>query len=756
MGLLEFKKGAVICKQGDSMQEILFITNGTVEAMFEGRIFIYEKGDMLGICDLTLGIYSCSCKAVTDVTIFTYPYRNLSALEKLLNEKGEIAGLLVNSMCRQILNLLQYKINLKSESETAYESVNNIYEQYEKMCGVYAFASKKLDKVSEAVPFAELDLIDEWVYTYYMGIKELDAAVRNGFFNKSTGITLGFIRKSADDALQAINSCKDYIKYMKDISQIFLNAQKHDLFNLISELHFNSVSIKGADEAVGKLMSRLTGLLSGMTGINPSAYNSSIADYENALANQRNSSTVTEEVQVSGAKRNLADSLNVILEYSTWPQDKCSKFMRSVQDYANVTDRGSTDDAVNRLRRELTASFYDLHQLVFVKSLMDASPPTIIKMFLNFGYVDAALAGFENADYLYSVAESLKGDPKLGVYTIYEWLTAIYKGKKDPCRNELGEDYADTIRMMKAMHEIDEKDEVRLLSDNAKKLRFELENVFPVTNKITYGVISTFCPLFSERNVQRKLETSLITPELIMKSLDEIRAVDFSAFYREATYTNPEIGINTETVHTEVLPNFILTPTVGTRGIMWQEIEGKKRNTPARMFMPLFFQSDLKALFIKLSGEFRWEMCKRVQGARWNDISDKSLTSEYCDYLQFYKSNRDLSSEIKESVKIELAHARNNFKAVFISNYSDWIVYEANGSSRLNKSARRLLLTYCPFLLPIREKLSANPQYADLISKFNIKTQQRVQQLSRVTQKITQSGHKIPKELQQEMEYANK
>jgi len=750
---MEYKQGSVICGEGKPMDQLLFITGGKAEASFKGKPFIYEQGDVIGICELSDGVYSSTYTAVSDVVVFSYPYRNLSALEGLLREKPDIASLLINSMCRQLLSLLQYKIALKNEAEMAFESVKGIYAQYGNMCTQYAFTAKKHEGVAGADPFPEIDLVDEWIYPYYMETKESDPAVRKAFFNNKPGITLGFIRKGAEDARLVINICKDYINYINKILQIFLRSGGHDLFALISELHCVSINIKGADAAVGALMAWLTKLLSGMTGLNHTYYQQRMAAYKGNLAVKRASQT--EEGMTEGPG-STADSMNLILEYSGRPKDICSKFIRNVQEYTKLSDRGSAEDAVYRLRRELTAAFYDIYQGVLIKSLKDPAPPTIIKMFLNFGYVDAALAGQENADYLYSVADSLKGDPEMGVYTAYEWLAAIYGGRKEPCRNELDEDYAAYLRGQKATRKIDDKEEARLLNDLESKLRFEIENVFPVTNKITCGIISTYCPLLSSHNIQRKLEFSLVTPKLIMDTLDEIRGVDFSAYFREVMYSDPVLGTAKEVIHVEVLPDFILMPTVGIRGIMWQEIEGMKRATPSRMFMPLFLQSDLKALLIRLTSEFRWEMCKRVQGVRWTDITDPSLTSEYSDYLQFYRNNRDLSAEVKESIKTELTRARNNYKTAFSLNYTDWMQYEANGSSRLNRTARRIILAYCPFPSQTREKLKQNPQFSELLNRYNVKQNQRVQQLSRLINKVGQSGKKVPQELHDELEYAKK
>ena len=116
----------------------------------------------------------------------------------------------------------------------------------------------------------------------------------------------------------------------------------------------------------------------------------------------------------------------------------------------------------------------------------------------------------------------------------------------------------------------------------------------------------------------------------------------------------------------EFLPDFILMPNMGTRAVMWQEIEGKLRNSPSRMAISIFHSEDIFATLIRLTGDFRWEMCKRIQGARWNDVSDHSLTSDYFDYVQFYRKNRDLSAEIKEKIKSSLQRAKNSFKQLFV------------------------------------------------------------------------------------------
>ena len=150
-------------------------------------------------------------------------------------------------------------------------------------------------------------------------------------------------------------------------------------------------------------------------------------------------------------------------------------------------------------------------------------------------------------------------------------------------------------------------------------------------------------------------------------------------------------------------------PNAGTRSMMWQETAGVRRDTSARFLFPIFTAVDIDDMMVDTVGRYRWEICRKIQGVHWNDIREKSLTAEYCDYLQFYRKNRELSTEAKEKIKSALLRGRNNYREVFVKDYQNWMKYESKGSYRLNKIAREIPITYCPFAKPIREELKGNP-----------------------------------------------
>lgn len=461
-----------------------------------------------------------------------------------------------------------------------------------------------------------------------------------------------------------------------------------------------------------------------------------------------------EEAWDENFPKELENSIGTILDFAGCEKELSDSFKEHIERYRKMPNKNGTEDDIRILRQEITKEFNKIYCSAFLNSI-EKELPVAVKLFFTFGYVDEKLAGEKNTIYLYRLMDHLPIDPEQGVYSIYEWLRAVYEEKKEPCRNEFDTDYVAYLYEQKRMGNITAEEQKELMTDRVAKVRFELENMFPVVNKVTFGRLSTFCPVFSEHNIMKPMDSMLVTTEKVMEVLDEIRGKDYGAYYRETMYTNPQQGIPKEVIHVEVLPDFILMPNAGIRGVMWQEIEGKKRTTPARMMVSIFQMEDLRSILIRLTGEFRWEMCKRVQGARWNDLSEKSLTSEYFDYIQFYRKNPDLSTETKEKIKTDLGRTKNSFKEMFLKDYSLWIMFESNSSPRLNKVARAIFFTYCTFTVSVRQKLRANPLYQELADRCEIKMKQKRHKIENICQKLRSQGKEIPEEIEKEMEYMN-
>ena len=760
MATNEFTYGTIIYNKGEPVTQISLVAEGEIEGSSGGYNFLFGKTDILGLCDIISGVHSQTYTAISSGSLHSFPCDGVDSFGSMVEKSMDIAYLMASSMCQQISELLQYRLRLKSGAESSLDTINELYAEYGRLSRMYAIQPKKLPGLEAVEKFSFGDPVKDWLHSYYVEISELDPAIHKSFFYGNPGIVAGFIHKSVEDFSQIMLACDVYQEYLGGISSLLLNKDGYDLFSLISGLHLGCLNISGADPAIEALLAQLDDVLSDLPGIDSDYYQSRMDSYWDMLEEKRESHDSSESAGTSsvgqGVNRELLDSLKTILEYSGCEDQLAGDFTQRVNAFTELSDRSSTEDDASDLRRSLTKLFYEVYKLVFIKSLDDPSPPTVIKMFLNFGYVDPALAGYENAGFLYSIADTFKGNPESGIYTISEWLTAIYNEERAPSLSEFDMDFTAYLRDLKNSKQIDAAEEKRLLASRDDKLRYEMENAFPVVNRVTFGNPSKFCPLYADHNLIRSPEDTLVTAAEVKSIIDEIRSIDFSAFYRETAYSDTKLGVTAENINVEVLPNIILMPNAGIRGSMWQEIEGRVRTTPARIFMPVFLEGDLKNLIIRLVGEFRWEMCRRIQGSRWNDLSDPSLTSYFCDYLQFYMNNRSISMQTMNEIRNELSAARNSYKTVFVQNYAVWLLNESRGMARLNSIALGIFMTFCPFTESIRETLKKNMRYNEALTRYGAKRQKRVQRLTLLVRKISQTGKGIPKEISDELEFAKR
>ncbi|MBO7630699.1 MAG: hypothetical protein J6S78_00025, partial [Lachnospiraceae bacterium] len=415
------------------------------------------------------------------------------------------------------------------------------------------------------------------------------------------------------------------------------------MFDLYSSLLFKLKQGTPAAEKVKSTIDEIVTLAKQGGYVDASVVDSKYGEFSTKFAGLSDSSSAGED-SAAPTSQDLSNATDIILDYSDISDEDKNHFKTLLGQYKKLTDKASTEDSARKLRLDLTKAFYQVYNEAFKRSVLEIKVSKILLMFFNFGFVDADLAGMENANYLYKIADEFRGEPYKGVYTAYEWLSAVYKMQKEPCRNEFDADFQAALHEQRIQGKITEAEEKAMLKDPEERLMFELTNMFPMVNKVTYGRLSSFCPVLSESDIIKPLQSCIVTVDSIEASYKKLEDIDYGAFYRETIYSNEKVGITRELINVRVLPDIILMPNVGTRGVMWQEIEGKKRTTPSRFMISVFHVEDLPTTIVRLVGEYRWEMCKRVQGARWNDVSERSLTSEYFDYIQFYKKNNELSA----------------------------------------------------------------------------------------------------------------
>ncbi len=755
----EFKAGTVIKAIGEPVEKLYLVTKGSVKVECPGGSYELTSGDIIGICECYLELHVLSYVAMDDVIIYPYPIVNAESISGILASNSNVSRFFIRSCIKQISSLINSCQFAQVRCNEIFGGLKKTYNIYIRLSAEQGVLVGKNTAIEELEAFLSAEEPDYWLSGYYDGLNRIYAGKYSQTFIDEKEVSLGMLRKGCLDARKSVQLLAERYGFIKKCLFYYFLENGGGLFEKLLGVFDKLQEVPDIRRLLLFNLKKTITEIKNIQGISSAELLDKISYYEKRL-NELGESMPTGHIKTAMDMENekiaaeLEGSLDIILNFAGLNDNDKSAFKRYLGSFSELDDKNSLDDGAVMIRRGLTAQYYDLYERIFYEGLK-SEMPVQVKMFLYFGYCDEKLAGTENAVKLYKIAKNLddKSYLKNGVYTFHDWLLAIYNGEKKPSRNEFDVDFEDMVREKRRDNKITEPEARRLLNDGREKVSFELENIFKIANKITFGRTSIYCPVFCEDNMLKDAEDCLVNDRDICGKIKYIKSIDYSAFYRETLdMDNGEI-MSREYIHIEKIPDFVLMPNAGVRGMMWQEIEGRVRTTPGRAFISILHMEDLQNTLIRLTAEFRWEICKRIQGARWNDVSEPSLTSLYCDYVQFYRKNSSLSVEMKEKIKLSLQRSRNSFKEMFVRDYAVYILYEGKGSPRLNKVARQILFTYCPFNAGLTEELSNNPTYLELFKQREIKTSQKLQRYEGLEKKLLRETGKIPETLKREIEF---
>lgn len=747
-------------EEGQVLESFWYISEGTMQAQFPGGSVTLEKGDMIGICDFNKDCHFFSYRALTDCTVV--PYGSPAALTrtKFYMEQPDNRvrfGLCMNRFARKLLNT--YTSTYRSCKEL-YDFLVSCHASYRKSC-------EQLHIVIKELPgFDELEALDEaltpnpWQSAYYVGLHNIMLSKTANQLLHENQFIPGYLYHASGDIHNLLEKMQTVSDHAERLSYLLLNESRLDLFDLYTSVYYRIGMHNASSGAVAEAIEGICSHAKAQPAIPAALTERRIAEYRSQLDKMQkmldtDAAAGGTDVDLS-APGTLASATDIILEYANCPAELTSDFKNTLIAYKQLPDKNATSQEAMRLRRSLTDLFYQVYTAAFHVSLQDVNIPPILRMFFNFGFVDADLCGMDSACFLYQNVGHYAGSEEHGIYTAYEWLRAVYEGKKEPSINELDVDFEKHVHTLKSEGSITAEKAAEMLTDTVAKVTFELENLFTRGCKITSGRPSVFCPVLSEHQFIRQPQDALLYPDQIIKQIDAIRTADYTVFARKSLTVLSEKENIHDFFNVEILPDIILMPVVGMRGAMWQEIVGRSRLTPARMMLPIFQLEDLEKIMVRMVGEYRWEMCKRVQGARWNDVTDPSLTSLYYDFLQFYRKNPELSTDTKEKIKTGLQKCKQNFKEYFLNDYTTYILFESKGSPHLVKNARAILFGQCPFSAPIRQALSSNPIYQDLLEAHGRSVADRCKKLDNLSKKLISKGEPVPEVMAEEIAFVKK
>ena len=749
-------RGTVIYEKGEPLQSIVLVLKGRVTLQTDGVRTVLGSGNFLGISDVESGKHSFTYTLLDDSVLYGLPVSNLEQACLLLDEKPQYRGLLVTSLNFFMMDLYKVFQKLKKEAQEVGTFVKEFYKSYKKISGTAGHVSDSIPSLERMGQISDNEVMLPPKLEYFLHCCRIPVEAQRNFFGANEYVAKEHFQQQSGIIPVLIDGCRHFgeeiLRYFR-----FMIMDEKNLFSLIGKMALH-IKKSGQDDTqlsgmLDKLLEKINDtekLLIETAGITPNLDRDRMEEVYFALLSDDTGNLEAFEKEDLSV---LNGSMTQIVEYAPVHMRVAAEFTEAMEEFLGLADKFARTPEATAIRKKVSANFFELYEAVVCKSFDDPNPPLAVKLFLRYGFVSEELLTEKELRTLLSLPEIDNETLECKVYTMPMWLKLIYKGKKNPSKDEFDMDYEAHLRKDAAEGRIEKSSVQGMFANPKERLHFEVDNLLRYADRIINGNISAFVPVLCSEGMFNKLEKAVVTGAAINTAVRKVEKVDYSIFYREMLTSYENVDITHFALIDRFVPDFILFPVYGRNGLMWQDMEGRKKNTHARILFPSLIEQDVEQEVLKLLAHFRWEKCRSEMGAQWNNFRYPSLTSEYTDYLQFYKKNSDLSPDRKEKVKAQLQQCNNRHRDVFTRDYQDWIMREAVGAMRLNKVARGILFTYCPISPEIAEGLLVQNAYQEAAKRYMSKKRKDEKNLTNTLHRFEKNGVKVPKEVERTKKY---
>jgi hypothetical protein len=753
------KKGEIIFNKGDELTQVGIILSGKVEVQGTNVRLVLPQGSYLALNEIGEAKYSSTYTALEDSVVYGITVEGESPIRSIIKKNADFRAIMVSSQFKMAVELYMKKTSLAERGQRICSFCQSSYEEYKNICREHNVTSMMIDELETLTPYESTVDVDEGRVAYYTEAAKIPLSANKAYFAYSEEMVNIQVAELMEFVKEMNRECEVLTEYINGLLNALCIRPNKNLYEYIfqksREIQKNEPLpdevmelIKSIFDEVCIQYKELKDESEGMAELNKEHLldlMTMVTTDSEAKAPEKTQEE--KEALIRQELESLKNSMAQIIRFANLPDKDAETLTENVNYLVSLPDRLSANDDVKRAKKTITPIVFKLYLDCYLKIKKEmVEPPKAVDLFLNFCMLDERLLDNEQLEMLCRI-EKEENEGPCNVVTMKEWLDLIHEGEREPSKSEFDEDYTENLRNLRKQGEITEKEQKILLNDMDKRVEYEVMNMMSSNMRTVYGQPSSYMPILFKEAIYGSLDKILVTKAKINESVQKLIKLDYSVFYREVLYSNADLKIANDVVMKNVYPDIIIMPVFGSNASMWQEIGGKDKKSPGRFCFPVFTAGNLDDMMTKMFGRFHWELCRCIQGMSWNDVKVKSLTSEYMDYIQFYRKNHDLSDEAKEKIKLQLQKSRNNSREAFLIDYEGWVKNEANGSMKLNKVAREIMATYVPFNSEMRQKLNAQKPYEVAQARFIRNNQKKKQETAvkiKAVQKITSE---VPQEL---------
>ena len=444
----QIPKGTEIFLENEPATYVCVVIRGRVLARSESVKLALPSGSFLGVFDLSVGHYVSDYIAMEDSMLYAFPVHDRKMLRAMLTSNNkDYRGLMVNSLTKYFYELSRINAEFHKMAGDLYQLLTEAYAKYKGFCRDAGEGVLMLPALERMAAYQDDTPMDRKEFAYYEELAKIPADIQKSFFGCGVELTMSHIKRLSSIISNLTIDTREVCSYIKEYFSCLYNDGSQNLLlglmKLACEVGKKNRPVQGLQQLLDKLLdefNRMEEVLEKYMGMPVIANRARLEKmYTAVLVGE----TIEENAEDSGAPsdeevyQSLRGTLQQLIDFSEVPKDSLKDFLDAMNTFIRAKDRMSTEDEFRALRRKLADGFYTLYRAIFLKLLKEEqNMPKAVELFLNYGFTDERLLTKEQTLELCRLNISTKNKYHCTMFTIPEWLYAVYTGKRQPSKNE--------------------------------------------------------------------------------------------------------------------------------------------------------------------------------------------------------------------------------------------------------------------------------------------------------------------------------
>ena len=427
------------------------------------------------------------------MTVFAFPANTPGELLTVLEGNKEYSGRLTASLGRVLSELYVRRNRYLQESKVLPEVVAELYRQYCARCKAEEIRAAELPNAGkDTLPVSENP---EWL-EYYLETAKIPVDVQKNYFSCNAAVAFRHIEEQAAIVRRLFAECESFGEFVRRQGSALMNGGADNLFYYLCALEEKAGAAETKKAALllrdvaEKKLAELAALFDKCGG-------EPFATYQ-----KKRDARKLGAGKLAEGEEPCENALDQILSFAGVSEEIATEFTGLLKKFAALEDKTSTEDWVRRLRRQISDIFYQIYEIIFRKTygLDDTDIALPIRLFLEFGFVDETLISRAQMLELEKLVSEPVSTEASGchIFTVREWLSWVYEGKREPSKNEFDQEYSEMLREQKKAGQITEEEEKAKLKDYDERLHYEIQNLFRYNHRLVNGQLSIFVPFLYE------------------------------------------------------------------------------------------------------------------------------------------------------------------------------------------------------------------------------------------------------------------